>query len=369
MDTRLDRVRKLLSRRNLDALLVSSTANITYLTNFSNFSKDEREALLLITEKQRYLFTDGRYIKAVRKQVEGFDVIEVSSTNPLSKLVRATMRKESMKRLGFEKGDVRVEEYERFGISEIGVEQTIVEKMRMVKDEGEIEAIERARRLGDETFDHILKKIKSGISERELAFEIELFIKKKGADLSFPPIVAFGENSAIPHHKTSGQRLTTNDIVLLDFGVKVDNYCSDMTRTVFFGKASAKQRKMYRTVLEAQRRAIEYLTSKILDNKSSIVNRTHVYAKDVDKIARSFITAQGYPTIPHSLGHGIGLEVHELPRLSPRSKDKLVPGMVFSIEPGIYEPGFGGVRIEDLVILEASGPRLLTNAPNELLEL
>ncbi|MDP2585725.1 MAG: M24 family metallopeptidase, partial [Candidatus Levybacteria bacterium] len=178
--------------------------------------------------------------------------------------------------------------------------------------------------------------------------------------------VGFGKNSAVPHHQATNNKLTNNEIVLLDFGVKLDNYCSDMTRTVFFGKASAEFKKMYETVLKAQSKAIEFLNTKYLIHNTS---KQKIIASDIDNIARKHIISSGYKTIPHSLGHGIGLEVHEKPSLSPKSKDILKKGMVFSIEPGIYIPNFGGVRIEDLVVLEKGKLRLLTHSPKNFIEL
>ena len=195
-----------------------------------------------------------------------------------------------------------------------------------------------------------------------------MFIKKKGSDPSFSSIVAFGKNSSIPHHKTSDERLKINSIVLLDFGVKLNNYCSDMTRTVFFGKADDKFKKIFNTVLKSQNEAISRIT-KYYNNTYHYSQKGDLKTREIDKIARSYIISQGFPDILHSLGHGIGIEVHEQPRLSPKSKDLLKPGMVFSIEPGIYIPGYGGVRIEDLVVLEKSGPRLLTHSPKEIIEI
>ncbi|MBI2334310.1 M24 family metallopeptidase, partial [Candidatus Daviesbacteria bacterium] len=170
---------------------------------------------------------------------------------------------------------------------------------------------------------------------------------------------AFGKNSSIPHHQTGDKRLTINDkLILLDFGVKLNGYCSDMTRTIFFGKPSEKQRKIYETVLEAQKIAIRFINS-----------GKKIKAKDVDKVAREYIKSMGFPDIPHSLGHGVGLEVHEHPYLSSKSKEELKEGMVFSIEPGIYIPDFGGVRIEDLFVLENRNLRQLTTSHKNLIEL
>ena len=197
----------------------------------------------------------------------------------------------------------------------------------------------------------------------ELADEIEFFIKRHGGDISFPPIVAFGPNASMPHHVATNIKLKRNSLMLFDFGVKLNNYCSDMTRTVFFGKASEKQKKIYETVITAQQRAITCLQTSIAHPKSSLS------AKDVDKISREYILTQQFPQMPHSLGHGIGLEVHESPRLTPVSNDVLSSGMVFSIEPGVYLPGEFGIRIEDLFALEDDKLIKLTQSSNKLIEL
>jgi len=358
MDNRLTKATSLLQKNHLDAMLVSSIPNITYLTNYSGFSSIEREAYLLITKNNSYILTDGRYTEAVR-DVVGFTLLEISSTKPLKDLLLELATKHKIKRLGIEENNLTVSEYKMLKkhFNDLNHFSDIA-MLRAVKDSDEMKTIEEACKLGDKTFSHVLKKIKAGITEKELAFEIEFFIKKAEADISFKPIVAFGKNAAIPHHQTSNQRLASSgQFVLLDFGVKIDNYCSDMTRTVFFGKATEEEKKMYQTVLEAQTKAIQQLSNKTIK------------ASDVDKIARNHITSYGYPTIPHSIGHGIGLEVHETPSLSPKSKAILQLGMVFSVEPGIYLPESGGVRIEDLVTLTPLGTEILTNAPKSFMEI
>lgn len=230
----------------------------------------------------------------------------------------------------------------------------------MIKNPSLILNIEKACKLTDKAFDYILNRIRKGITEKQLAFEIEFFIKKHGSGISFPPIVAFGKNSAFPHHKPTDKRLATNDQILIDIGAKVNGYCSDMSRTVFLGKPTREQKKIYETVLQAQSIVMEKLNILISQYPS-------IPASKIDKVARDYIISKGYPTIPHSLGHGIGRKVHEAPKLSPKSKDILKPGMVFTIEPGIYIEGFGGVRIEDVVALEHCRVRLITKAPRELI--
>ncbi|TSC87537.1 MAG: Uncharacterized protein G01um10147_515 [Microgenomates group bacterium Gr01-1014_7] len=366
---RIKKLKNQLAEENLDAVLVSSVSNITYFTGYSNFSKDEREAYLIISKDFQYVITDGRYTEAVKKQISHFRVAERSLFKDL-KIVR----------LGVEENSLTVSEHKFFKKYFKKIKKFNVS--RSIKSGDEIKKIEDAAKLGDRAFEFVLKKIKEGISEKELAFEIELYIKKNGGDLSFPIIVAFGKNSSVPHHQTGETKLGPStpfgrsgrggQIILLDFGVKVDEYCSDMTRTVFFGKATEKQRKIYQTVLESQKRTVDFINE-------SIKNGKQVQAKDVDKVARNYIISRGFPSIPHSLGHGVGLEIHEHPHLSPKSKEELKEGMVFSIEPGIYIPGFGsprstrveagGVRIEDLFVYQRQGLKQTTNSPKEIIEI
>lgn len=360
MENNINKIKLLINESGLDAVLISSVSNIIYLTNYCGFSYLQREAFSVITNKENYLITDGRYRQAV-SSIPGFRLIEITSSNTLANIFEHLSKK--IKKIGIEENDLSVAEYQKVRKYFKTVNFSDLQNLRIVKNYSQVKSIEKAAGIGDETFDYILGKIKKGVTEKNLAFEIEFFIKKKGADISFPPIVAFGANSSIPHHQSGNHELIAHNPILLDFGVKYQNYCSDMTRTIFFGKADDKFKKMYKTVLDAQKKAIELLKSSIVNGKSSIK------ATDVDHVARKYITDNGFPAIPHSLGHGIGIEVHEQPRLSPKSKDTLKEGMVFSIEPGIYIPGYGGVRIEDLVILENSGIRVLTKSNRNLIKL
>jgi len=362
MNAPLSKLQNKIASDDLDAALISSVSNIIYLTNYYGFSGDEREAYLLITRGQQYILTDGRYVQDVKILIPDFKLIEISSKLPANEALNKLKIKHNIKKLGIEENDLKVNEYkslEKF--FEKMVSFNGAQTLRVIKTENEILKIEKACQLGDRVFDFIRKKIKLGVSEKEIATEIEFFIKKNGAEISFSPIVAFGKNSAVPHHVPTDLNLTQNSIVLMDFGVKLNNYCSDMTRTVFFGSANAEFKKIYNTVLDSQSKAIKLLNTKYLipNTKASVI----------DDVARDYIISKGYKTIPHSLGHGIGIDVHELPHISPNSKDVLRSGMVFSIEPGIYIPNFGGVRIEDLVVLEKNGPRLLTHSPKTLIAL
>lgn len=353
MDDKLKRLVSILNKKTLDALLISSVPNIIYLTEYGGFSHFEREAFLLISKNENYLITDGRYSEAV-SGIPGFKLLEISPLNPLEKILETLSN--TISKIGIEENNISVSEHRKLKKHFKIVPVKELQNLRIIKEPDEIKKIENACKLGDKAFDFILIKLKTGIAESEIAFEIEMFVKKNGGELSFPSIVAFGKNSSMPHHKTGSTKLSKNQIVLLDFGVKLEDYCSDMTRTIFFGIADDKFRKIYNTVLESQKKAIDSIKSSISTSK-------------VDLIARNHITKSGFPTIPHSLGHGTGIEVHEPPRLSSNSKDILKPRMVFSIEPGIYIPSYGGVRIEDLFVLEEKDVRALTHSPKNLIEI
>ena len=375
---RLGQVKKSIGEQKLDGVLLSAHSTIAYLSGYSNFSKDEREAYIFIGKNFEYIVTDGRYSEAIKNEVPHLTLFQRGRRKTIEGLLKK--HKKGIKSLGIEEDNLTVSEHKILRKYFKKIKHFNVKSQRSIKTPEEIKKIEKACKLGDKTFEHILGKIKEGISEKELAFEIEYFIKKNGVEISFPPIVAFGKNSSVPHHKTSDKRLTINDkLILLDFGVKHEDYCSDMTRTVFFGTPDKKQKDIYETVLEAQKRAIDFINYSIKMGKK-------ILAKDVDSVSRKYIISEGFKSIPHSLGHGIGLEVHESPHLSPKSKDILKEGMVFSIEPGIYIPGFGsprfagrlwrtssktgeagGVRIEDLFLLGKDGLKQITNSPKKLI--
>lgn len=229
--------------------------------------------------------------------------------------------------------------------------------MRGIKTQIEVLRIKKACELGDRTFSHIIKKIKEGVSEKELAHEIVRFIRLNNAHLSFRPIVSFGKNSFEIHHKPTDLRLRKNHgFLMIDMGIKLNGYCSDMTRTVFFGKATKKQKKLYFAVLKAQKRSIDFV-------------KVNCKAFDIDRVAREYIAKQKFPDIPHSVGHGIGKRVHEGFRISQKSKTIIKNGMVFTIEPGIYIKDFGGVRIEDTFYLNSGKLYQLTKSPKNLVAL
>lgn len=359
----IERLKKLqteIKLQKLDAVLISKVANIIYLTDYSGFSNEEREAFLLVTPKKQFLFTDGRYSEAVKKLIPDFELIEISSKSKFSDLLLGITNKLKISKLGVEENDLKVNE---FKLIKKTVKQTKDFKFhthRSIKTPEEIKLIESACKIGDKAFEFIQSKITAGITEKQLMFQLDNFIREQGFEPSFKTIVAFNENSAVPHHQTGDRKLKSGDFVLLDFGVKFKNYCSDMTRTLIFGKPSEKQKKIHKTVKQAQQKAFEYLKTNF---------KKGVKGSDLDKIARDYILEQNFPSIPHSLGHGIGIEVHEHPFLGPNSKEVLKEGMVFSIEPGIYLPELGGVRIEDLYVIEKNSVKQLTTSPKDMISL
>ncbi len=362
MKNRLGNLKKSLPKHRVDAFLISSVSHISYLTGFSHFSTEEREAYLLVTRKKNYIFTDGRYSEAVKKEIKNCALVELGRGVSFGEALGNIKKTEKIRTLGIEENDLTVSEFRTLQKAGFKTTEVFLESLRIIKEDWEVKHILAACRLSDQAFDHVLKKLKTGVSEKEIAWEMELFIKSHGGQLGFESIVAFGKNSSVPHHHTGETQLGKKDgsFILLDFGARVRGYRSDMTRTIFWGKASEKQKKIYQAVFGAQKKAEEYITNNI--------SKT-VLASEVDRVSREYIKKEGFSDIPHSLGHGIGLEVHEAPYLSPRSKHGLERGMVFSIEPGIYTPGFGGVRIEDLYLLQKKNLKQLTGAKKGLIEL
>src|SRR5680860_625614 len=232
---------------------------------------------------------------------------------------------------------------------------------RLARRKDKIYSIKKACRIGDKCFNFILPFLEEDVTEIEIVKLINVFLKKKSEGIAFKTIVAFGENSAEIHHQNpTNRKLKKGDFIMLDFGARINGYPSDMTRTLFFKKATNKQVDLYKTVLEAQKKAIDLLESFAKKQRS-------IKAFDVDRIAREFIVSKKFEPMPHSLGHGIGKKVHSGLRLSPKSKTYLKPGMIFSIEPAIYIKGFGGVRIEDLILLTETKIKILTNSPKNII--
>jgi Xaa-Pro aminopeptidase len=223
----------------------------------------------------------------------------------------------------------------------------------------DIKNIRNACRVADLGFKYVLNEIKLGTSEKDLSRKLSKFLQSRSDGLAFRTIVAFGENSSQVHHRPTKRKLRLNDVILFDFGVKVNGFCSDLSRTVVFGKMNKKQKEAYGAVLKTQEKALKFL-------KSSIGNHKSILASDVDKIARQYLISKGYPSIPHGLGHGIGKKVHSGPRLAPKSRYYLKESMVFTIEPAVYLKTFG-IRIEDDILVKKNAIEILTRSPKQLI--
>jgi len=360
MHKRLQKLQIFLKAKNLDALLITYPSNLFYFSGFRSLTYNEREAYVFVSKSHAYIITSKLYFDEA-KNIKNFLTKELSAEFPLVKVLAEICKSEYIRSVGFEEHNLTYHEYRKLSEAIPKLTPTMIDQLRIQKDEEEIAYTAKACEIGDKAFDFILSKIKTGITEEEIAFEMEIFMRKQGALPSFPSIVAFGKNAAVPHHSTGQEKLNNNEFVLLDFGVRVFNYCSDMTRTVFVGKPNTEQKRMYETVRIAQEKALELI-------KDSL-SKGNTLAKTVDKVARDYIISQGYPNFPHSLGHGIGIDVHEGIRLSPMSETILKEGMIFSVEPGIYLANQAGVRIEDIVSIEKNELKLLTKSPKELIVL
>ena len=350
--------KEVLCKQKLDAVLVTDSYNFHYLSGFDG------EGLLLISADSAYLLTDSRYTIAAKEfsGPKGFCVIEYSSANPKREILTKLTQEGGIERIGYEDLSMTVSEFWRMEDMLPGAEflplGEDLNALRMIKTDEEIALLARAEEIGDEAFKNVLPMIRPGVSELEVAAELEYAMKKAGAQgLSFETIVASGLNSAKPHHKPCEKLIETGDFVTMDFGCIYHGYCSDMTRTVVVGKASEEQKKIYDIVLEAQQSAFAAL-------------RPGVTGKEVDAVARDIIAGYGYAeNFGHGLGHSVGLFIHEEPRLSPSEDRILVPGNIETVEPGIYIEGFGGVRIEDMCVVTKDGARSLAHSPKELIEL
>jgi Xaa-Pro aminopeptidase len=340
---------------DVDALLISKLANVRYLTGFTGSA-----ATALVGPAGSAFFTDGRYDEQSRHEVP--DLPRVASMESPAAGIVAQARALGVRRLGFERHAVTVAQLERWEESFDGIQLTgvgeEVERLRWEKDPEEIALLRSAQDATDGAFEDILDVLVVGITERQAAAQLELAMARHGADAtSFDVIVAFGEHAAEPHHRPCHRTLAEGDVIKMDFGALVAGYHTDMTRTVAFGEPVTELRKVHDVVAAAQQAGIDAL-------------RPGVAAADVDRAARSVIEDAGYgDRFTHGLGHGVGLEIHEGPSLRRDGDDIIPAGAVVTVEPGIYLPGLGGVRIEDAVVVNEDGPDALGTSTRELIEL
>ena len=357
MNNRTKKLQDYIVEQGLDGFLIGSEANRMYLSGFTGSN-----AMLLVTKDEKYIVTDFRYLEQVSKQCPDYTCVDQKQRG----LIPTTLdiaRKLGLKKLAFEGEHTSYLTFESLAkeTAFTFVSYTdVVENFRKVKSTDEIDKIARAEAIGDLAFEGIVKYIKEnwkkGITEREVALEIECIMRRNGASgTSFDTIVASGAKSSLPHAVPGDDLLKEGDFVVMDFGCIYEGYCSDMTRTVVIGHASKKHEEIYNIVLEAQLAAIKAI-------------KPGMKGKEVDAIARNLIKEKGYGEyFGHGLGHSVGIEIHENPRFSVGEEEEIKEGMVITVEPGIYLPGFGGVRIEDVIVVTKDGVKNLTNSPKQLI--
>lgn len=357
MNRRIMKLREYMKTNDLNGFLIGSEANRRYLSGFTGSN-----AMLLITSSDQYIITDFRYLEQVAKECPDFICVDQNKIG-LLRTAFDIAHQSGCKKIAFEAEHMSYSSYQELA-KETKIEwvptEGVVERLRQIKEEAELEKLAKAESIGDIAFKEIVKFIekrwKDGLTENEVALEIERVMRKNGASgNSFDTIVASGAKSSLPHATPSDDLLKKGDFVVMDFGCVYEGYCSDMTRTVVIGEASSKHREIYDTVLKAQQLALEGI-------------RAGLKGKEVDAIARNYIAEAGYGAyFGHGLGHSVGIEIHENPRFSMAEEQVIESGMVITVEPGIYLPGFGGVRIEDMVIVTKDGIKNLTHSPKELI--
>lgn len=353
MSNRLDALRRRLGHGDLEAILISQDDNRRYLSGFTGSA-----GFLLVSQNRALLATDFRYVEQAQAEAPAFDVVRVQGAP--SKWLPPLLADLGVRRLGFEDRDLSFGSYRDLtqalgeGGSETGLVPAggLVEPLRAVKEDAELRSLEAAAALADAALAEVLPGVEAGTSENDLAWRLESYLRQNGSEpLPFEIIVASGPNAARPHARPTDRVIRDGEPVVIDLGARVGGYCSDMTRTICLGDGDGNFARVYDIVLGAQLTAAATL-------------QAGMTGEEVDRLGRTAIAQAGYAeNFGHGLGHGVGLAAHEEPRLGPNSEDVLGDGMVFTIEPGIYIPGWGGVRIEDIVALEGNKLRELTTAP------
>jgi Xaa-Pro aminopeptidase len=350
-DKRIQRVLNRLKKRGLDGLLISNMSNLRYVSGYSG-----DESLGLIGEAGLYLITDFRYIEQAQMDCRSFEVVErkkglFETAGRLTKTLK-------MKQIAIEEAHLSHKNYlslSNTSCANLSDSRNLVESLREIKDDDETEAIRNALAVSQKAFTRLIKTLRAGMSEKDIADEIEMMMKKAGAEsAAFETIAAIGPKSSLPHAKPGSDRLRGNEVLLVDWGARRDFYNSDLTRTLFAGRIPPDFKKIYSVVLESQRLAIKAV-------------RPGTRLCDIDKAARDFVSESGYGSnFGHGLGHGVGLDVHERPAVNARNRAKARPGMVFTVEPAVYIPGWGGIRIEDMVRVTEEGHEVLSHVPKTL---
>jgi len=353
---RVQRLRNELASRDLEAALITDTLNVRYLTGFTGSF-----AQVVVGPTQAAIITDSRYAIQVREECPAWDPRTFASPVRGIDFLRDTLTELGLCRVAFEADTVTYAEWQRWKEALNGIElapaSNLMDKLRMVKDASELDAIRQACGMTEACFEYVRPLIQVGVAEMDLALEIDFYFRRQGAVSAFDVIAVSGERSARPHGKPSERKLQAGDFLTLDFGAKVDGYCADITRTVVVGQASDRHRNIHQAVLDAQRSAIEAM-------------RPGKTGHEIDQIAREALAKYDMAQFfGHGLGHGLGLLVHDFGRLGQKSETVLEPNMVLTVEPGVYIEGFGGCRIEDDVLITETGAEKLTDAGTQLLVL
>lgn len=360
MNSRLETLRAKLDELKLDGMIVSQNADQRYLTGFSGHA--DFDSVIVIAKDAACVITDFRYIRVAEKEAAGLKVIKTERGEYELPQALADFAKESNLRvIGFEAQHVtvyRAQEWQK-ALRKVGTKlkptADVIKTLRACKDETEIEKIRAVVKLTDDAFSHLLKQIRVGMTEKQAAWVIESYMREHGAErMAFDPIVASGPNAALPHAEPSERQLQTGEPITIDMGAQMDGYNSDMTRTITLGHATEKFNEIYGIVLKAQL---------AVEKKA----RVGMNGKQVDRIARRIIDKAGYEKeFGHGTGHGVGRVVHEFPRAGKaHKKDRIEPNMLLTVEPGIYIPDWGGVRIEDLIVFRNDGVEVLTQSTKE----
>jgi Xaa-Pro aminopeptidase len=348
----LTSLREQFKDHDIDGILITSNHNRRYLTGFTGTA-----GVAIVSGNDAKFITDFRYVEQAETETEGFEIVQ--HTTAIHEEVAKQAKEMGLKRIGFEKDHLTYGQYDTYKKSfEMGFVPVsgLVEKLRLFKTPEELKVIQKAVDIADAAFTHIQSFIRPGVREIDVSNELEFFMRKKGAvSSSFDIIVASGYRSALPHGVASDKVIESGELVTLDFGAYYKGYCSDITRTVAVGEPSDELKKIYNTVLEAQLKGVQGI-------------KPGMTGKEADALTRDYITEQGYGKyFGHSTGHGMGLEVHEGPGLSHKTDQKLEPGMVVTVEPGIYVAGVGGTRIEDDILITEDGNKILSKSTKELL--
>ncbi|TVL98903.1 MAG: hypothetical protein CV087_20055 [Candidatus Brocadia sp. WS118] len=351
----LNNIKQTLREENVDGFLITSAVNIRYVTNFTG-----SESILLITPGCDYLFTDFRYVEQARQDIPWIKIVEKKIS--LMRTICGKLKRLKIKKLYVESLYLTVYQYREIIGNKEGIRiiptQGIVERYRKRKTYQELEKIRTAIKIAEKAYAGTREKIKAGLSEKQIADFLEYEIRNQGGEKSsFEIICAAGQRASLPHARATERIIQGKEAVLIDWGVCFQFYNSDLTRVRFVDRISPAYKKIYQIVLDAQCFAIDRI-------------KPGRKASDVDSAARSYIEKKGYAKcFGHGVGHGIGLEVHEGPTINSRSKEILEESMVFTVEPGIYIPGWGGVRIEDMVLITSSGCEVLSQVPKKIKEI